>query len=174
MKNKVLSTVFLLIIASLLSSCQTDPGSDLEAQIKDVEKQLFETKNGVIDKKEAANIIHLYTQFADQHPQNEKSPQYLFKAADVSINSFHSDATVKLFNRILKEYPDFEKAPQALFLKAFTYENYLMNLDSARVSYTLFLEKYPNHNFANDAQVSLNNLGKSPEEIIKSFNQNNP
>jgi outer membrane protein assembly factor BamD (BamD/ComL family) len=174
MKNQIFSTIFLLIITSIIYSCQTEPRSDLEAQINDVEKQLFETKNGVINKKEAANIIHLYTKYVNDYPEDEKSPQYLFKAADVSINSFHSDATIELFDRIITEYPHFEKTPQALFLKAFTYENYLMNLDSARVSYLLFLDKYPNHNFANDAQVSLNNLGKSPEEIIKSFNQSNP
>ncbi len=116
-------------------------------------------------------MIHLYVDFADTYPKDSISPYYLFKAADVSVNTFHSDESIALFNKLLKNYPDFEKAPHALFLKAFTYENYLHQLDSAKASYQLFLAKYPNHAFANDAKISLDNLGKTPEEIIEGFNK---
>jgi TolA-binding protein len=40
------------------------------------------------------------------------------------------------------------------------------------VAYEAFLKKYPNDDFADDAQFLLKNLGKSPEEIIKGFEQN--
>lgn len=165
----MVSVLFLHISVS----CKTDTKEQLSAQIKDMEQQLFENNKGVIDSKEAANIINLYCKFADGFPEDERSASYLFKAADVSINVFHSPKTIELFDRVITEYPEFEKAPQALFLKAFTYENYLNDLEEARASYELFLLKYPDHSFANDAQVSLDNLGKSPEEIIKAFNESN-
>lgn len=171
--RRAYSAIIFLFLVSMVS-CDSEPGNDLEAQINALEKQLYEQQNGVINKKDAANMIHLYTTFVKDHPQSEKAPEYLFKAADVSINSFHSEQTIKLFNQLIQNYPDYKKAPQALFLKAFTYENYLNQLDSAKVTYELFLEKYPGHSFANDAEVSLNNLGKSPEEIIKAFKQGNP
>lgn len=170
------SFYYLMLIAlfiQLFSACQTDKKEHLLSQINEMEKQLFENKKGVIDAKEAANIINLYTSFADQYPEDQKSPSFLFKAADVSINVFHSQKTIALFDRVLNEYPNFDKAPQALFLKAFTYENYLNDMGKARITYELFLSKYPDHSFANDAQVSLNNLGKSPEEIIRAFNELN-
>ncbi len=165
----IVSLFFVVMI-----SCNNEDGNDLEMQINALEKKLYEEQNGVINKKDAANMIHLYMSYVKDNPQNSKAPEYLFKAADVSINSFHSEQTIRLFNQLIKDYPDYEKAPQALFLKAFTYENYLNQMDSAKVSYQLFLEKYPSHSFANDAEVSLNNLGKSAEEIIKSFKQGNP
>ena len=161
----------ILLLVAVFSSCQQSEYDQLSSQISEMEKQLFEDKAGVIDKKEAANIIQYYVKFADTYPEDEKSGEYLFKAADISINVFHSQNTVKLFDRVINEYPNYEKAPQALFLKAFTYENYLNKLELAKKNYQLFLSKYPNHSFANDAQVSLNNLGKSPEEIIKAFNE---
>lgn len=167
MKN--ISWGFLIIIVFSMVSCQQEKTVDLEKQITDLEKKLYENQSGIIDKKDAANIIHLYKQYVIENPSDEKAPVYLFKAADVSINVFHSQQTISLFNELLEQYPDYEKAPQALFLKAFTFENYLNQIDSAKVSYELFLQKYPNHSFANDAEVSLNNLGKSPEEIIRSF-----
>ena len=161
----------ILLLVAVFSSCQQNEHDQLLSQISDMEKQLFEEKAGVIDKKEAANMIQYYVKFVDTYPEEEKSAEYLFKAADISINVFHSKNTVKLFDRVIKEYPHYEKAPQALFLKAFTYENYLNEMDKAKENYILFLSKYPDHSFANDAQVSLNNLGKSPEEIIKAFNE---
>ncbi len=161
----------ILLLVAVFSSCQQSEYDQLTSQISELEKQLFEEKMGVIDKKEAANMIQYYVKFVDTYPEDEKSPEYLFKAADISINVFHSKNTIRLFDRVIKEYPNYEKAPQALFLKAFTYENYLNEMDKAQENYQLFLGKYPDHSFANDAQVSLNNLGKSPEEIIKAFNE---
>lgn len=172
MKNYI-SFIKLVVIAFasifIFISCKANLKKEKQNRIQELEVSLFQEKNGVIDKKEAANMIHAYIEFVDAFPNDTLSPQYLFKAADVSINTFHSTETIALFNRILKDYPDFQKAPQALFLKAFAYENYLMQLDSARSSYNLFLKKYPEHAFANDAQISLMNLGKSPEEIIQAF-----
>ena len=155
----------------MLTSCQTDKKQQLSEQINSLEKTLFENKKGVIDKKEAANMIYTYLQFVDTYPKDSESPKYLFKAADVSINTFHSAESINLFDRIIKDYPEYEKVPQALFLKAFTYENYLTEVDSARKYYELFLEEYPNHVFSNDAQISLQNLGKTPEEIIREFRE---
>lgn len=161
----------ILLLVAVFSSCQQNERDQLLSQISGMEKQLFEDKMGVIDKKEAANMIQYYVKFVDTYPKDEKSAEFLFKAADISINVFHSQHTVKLFDRVITEYPNYEKAPQALFLKAFTYENYLNKMELAKKNYQLFLSKYPEHSFANDAQVSLNNLGKSPEEIIKAFNK---
>lgn len=171
MRQAYWSILFAVLI--LFSSCNQDPTADLTSQISEMEQELFELKEGVIDKKEAANMIHLYMAYVAQFPDSDQAPVYLFKAADVSINAFHSEQTIKLFNQLLNDYPNYEKTPQALFLKAFTFENYLNNIDSAKSNYELFLIKYPDHDFANDALVSLENLGKTPEEIIKSFNSAN-
>ena len=56
----------------------------------------------------------------------------------------------------------------ALFMTGFVYENDLMDLKNAKASYESFLKRYPNDpDFADDAQMALKMLGKSPEEIIK-------
>jgi len=162
-----------ILFLQIFSSCNVDPKEKLAEQIENTEKQLFENNSGVIDAKEAANMINLYTSFTNQYPEDERAASFLFKAADISINVFHSPKTIELFDQVITNYPDFEKTPQALFLKAFTYENYLNDIEKAKATYELFLKKYPEHSFANDAQVSLKNLGKSPEEIIKAFNEAN-
>jgi TolA-binding protein len=87
------------------------------------------------------------------------------------MNMRRPQATIALFDRIINEYPDYEKSPSALFLKAFVYEDQLQDLENAKHYYELFLEKYPESEFADDAEVSLQNLGKSPEELIREFEE---
>ena len=51
------------------------------------------------------------------------------------------------------------------------YENNLGDLNAAKSIYEQFLEKYPDDEFADDAAVSIKNLGKTPEELIKEFEE---
>jgi TolA-binding protein len=80
--------------------------------------------------------------------------------------------TIALFDALLENYPDYEKTPSVLFLKAFVYEDQLRDLDHARMYYEEFIEKYPGSDFADDAEMSLKNLGKTPEELILEFEKN--
>ena len=87
-----------------------------------------------------------------------------------SLRKFNE--AVGVYSRISKEFPAYEKAPHSLFLEGFSYENDLADTAKARVRYQDFIEKYPKHELADDVQFSLDNLGKSPEEIIKGFEKN--
>jgi hypothetical protein len=49
------------------------------------------------------------------------------------------------------------------------YESELNDLDKARECYERYLQYYPNKPFAKDVKVLLDNLGKSPEELLKSI-----
>ena len=71
----------------------------------------------------------------------------------------------------MNNYPDFDKTPQCLFLKGYIYENNLGDLDMAKSLYEEFLQKYPDDDFADDAEVSIKNLGKTPEQLIKEFEE---
>ncbi len=169
-------TVFLIIailsLTGMQLACtheQDTARQDKQAQVEAMEKQLYQNSKGIVEQKEATTMIDLYQDYANSFPKDSLSPQYLFRAADISLNVFHSDATIRLFDRIMKDYPNFEGTPQLLFLKAFTYDYYMHKTDSASVYYHAFLDKYPQHPFAQDAQISLEQLGKSPEEVIKGF-----
>jgi outer membrane protein assembly factor BamD (BamD/ComL family) len=160
----------LIFLFGICMSCDTNKETPLEKQISSLEDSLFKKNiEKPISKKDAAQIIQLYTSYAEQYPENPKAAEYLFKAADVSINVFRSRQTIKLFDQFLKKYPNNNKAPEALFLKAFTFENYLQEIDSAKNNYEKFLRKYPKHRYAKDAESSIKNLGTSAEELINSF-----
>ena len=56
-------------------------------------------------------------------------------------------------------------------MKGYVYENEIGDLNAAKKIYEDFIAKYPDDEFADDAAVSIKNLGKSPEELIKEFEE---
>jgi TolA-binding protein len=66
--------------------------------------------------------------------------------------------------------PQHAQAPAALFLSGFIYENDLGDLEKAKAAYEDFIKRYPTDtSYLDDVQVSLKNLGKSAEELIREF-----
>jgi len=170
--------IILMIFSVFLASCEgptaesKEKEKSIEESIAELENELFNTNQSKLDKRKALDLVNLYVKYVNQYPDEPISPEYLFKASDISMNLNRPRKTIQLFDRILTEYPDYNKTPSALFLKAFVYEDQLQDYDNAKKYYILFLEKYPNSEFADDAEVSIKNLGKSPEELITEFKQN--
>jgi TolA-binding protein len=161
----------LLLIAGLLVQCSKDPKS----RIKDLEKKMAESDFTLDEKgtQTAADLVQAYLDFVENHKDDAESPDFLYKAADLSLNINRSRESLDLYNRIIYQYPGYKKVPECLFLMGYIYENYFQELGKAKEIYEQFLAKYPDHDFADDARVSIENLGKSPEELIRMFEEKN-
>jgi len=153
-----------------MSAC-TDSRKKQTDKIEALEYELFSESSGKINQEKTKLLADSYIAYADQYPDDSLSPGYLFKAADVHMNLLDPRTAIQLFDRILNNYPDFEKQAHCLFLKAYVFENELRILEQARQLYEDFLKKYPNHEFADDAEISIKNLGKTPEELIEEFSK---
>jgi len=170
--------MLLIALVTIMASCQW-PGQNsnlnvLNDSIASLEKEIFDPAKDKLDRTKAIELIALYQKAAELDPKSEAAPEYLFKAADISINVQNPNKTIMIYDEILLDYPDYKKAPTVLFLKAFVYDDQLQDYVSAKKYYELFLEKYPNNEFTDDAEISLKNLGKTPEELIEEFQKNNP
>ncbi len=161
--------ISIIAILGLLIFACSSPLEDAKKNISSMEEGLFSDEMKMIDKQKANDLISAYEIFATDFPEDKQSADFLFKAGDMAMNLNKPNEAISLFNRILGEYPDFDKIPQCVFLKAYIYENSLNDLGKAKLIYEEFLERFPDDEFADDAEVSLKNLGKSPEELIKEF-----
>lgn len=104
---------------------------------------------------------------ADDYPGTPESERALFNvAATYNNDSQEFQKAIDAYERYIKSYPEGEKAAVSMFLVGYIYNNQLGNIESARAAYQRFLEKYPQHEMAVSAQFELNNLGKSPEELL--------
>ena len=166
----------LLIMGFLLSGIVfVNCSNDLKSRIGILEEKIA-SENFVFDEKGmqlAGELAQAYISYAEEHKNSPEAPVYLYKAADLMLNLNKSKESLDLYNRIIYQYPDFEKAPECLFLVAYIYENNLQHYGKAKEVYELFLQKYPQHDFADDAAISIQNIGKSPEELIRMFEEKN-
>jgi tetratricopeptide (TPR) repeat protein len=160
----------ILCMAVLMLAC-TPSKEKLQKNIQEAESALFNQKDVSINEKSAEPLIAAYEKFAEAYPKDSAAPEYLFKLADVYRGIKQADKSFAVYDKIIATYPNYEKTPTCLFLKGFLYENEKQNLKKAAAMYQQFLKQYPQHELADDVSFSLNNLGKSPEELIKQFEQ---
>ncbi len=108
-----------------------------------------------------------YQNLVKDHPAGVLTETALFNIAAIQHNNLQNfQAAVDGYKSYLERYPEGKKAPTAMFLVGFLYHNELKNLDSARAYYQSFLSKFPDHEMATSAQFEIQNLGKSPDEIL--------
>ena len=157
----------IAVIALFFAGCNNNPVKRIEK----LEKQLFSTESR-INPDVASDLVSAYCDFADAKPEDAMAPEYLFKAMDVSMNLNEPQRTISIIDRILKEYPDYERAHTALFVKGFIFETRYANFDMAKKIYEQYLELYPDGELVGDCRASIENLGLTPEELVRKFEEN--
>lgn len=162
--NKIL--LYCLAAFSFVA-CQTAKDKEF-TDIKLLEKQLLsddlQTKDSI-----AIALFDKYTMYAEKYADDQSAPDFLFKAGELANSIGMAERAIQLLSSIPQQYPKFDKAPESLFLCGFISENHIGNLEQAKTFYREFIQQYPNHLLRKDAELSLQNLGKSPEELIKEF-----
>lgn len=163
--------LFLFTALLFLNACK--PANEkLSESISQSERELFSDSSLVPDTAKATETISLYLSYVEQFPNDTASPDYLFRAADLSSKTNQVHAAVKLFGKLVKDYPSHRHVPVSIFLQGFIYENQAGEPMKAKPYYEEFLKKYPDHPMAADVAFSLENLGKTPEELIREFESN--
>ena len=146
---------------------------DIDSRISRLGNTMFNDSTHQFNERMAALFIDACEAHALLMPDQDSSIDYLHKAGETSrsIRSFRK--AISIYDWIYTRYPEDSRSSQALFLKAFTYDNDLRDLTTAKALYEEYLEKYPNDDFSDDTQFLLRNLGKSDEEILKELSQEN-
>jgi outer membrane protein assembly factor BamD (BamD/ComL family) len=161
---------FLLFPCIILISVSCKPSKEKSAlKIQTLEQSLYSPSASSFSKSKADSLVVMYEDFANRFPGDSLSPSCLFKAANVTMNLGNGQKALDLFDRVLEKYPKYQKAPLCLFFKGYVYENLLHDLVKAKETYLQFIENYPTNEFAQAAQASIQNLGKTPEQMIREF-----
>ncbi len=165
MKNHLLLTglFFIGIIA-----CQSPKEKAL--QVIDT----LEAQDTSFTIENSAKLKDAYIDFADKYPDDEKAPEFLFKAgqrmsvlaSEKNDMAIHQES-IAIFERICNTYPKNHYAEEAFFLSAYVYENSLKDIEKAKVRYERFIERYPQSELKEDAELAIKNIGIDPAEIIR-------
>lgn len=165
--NKLKYIVFILCV---FAACKSEKEKLTDA-ISKTEKELLDDSSQQVNRKKAEEIIGLYKEYAAKFADDTVSSEYLFRAGDISNGIGQYKEAIEYYGRA-GENEKFSKHAVAFFLTGFIYETQLNDFVNSKRIYEEFLHKYPDHPLASDVKFSLDNLGKSPEELIKMFEQN--
>lgn len=126
-----------------------------------------------VDSAAVTTLLGAYQNFATRFPNDSLAPDFLYKAAGLAVGFNRGTQAIELYESIISKYPSYKRVPECYFMEAFTYENTIGNLGKASEYYNKFLSKYENHELADDAEAALKFLGKSPEEMVREFEEMN-
>ncbi len=156
-------TNLILILVALFMACSS-PKENALKEIAAMEANDTAFSPQAVEKLKAA-----YLDFADKYKDDALAPEFIFKAAQrCNVVAQHQQA-IDLFQRIIDEYPQSQVSMEALFLQGYIYENSLQDYANAKRIYTAFIAKYPDSELAQDAEIAMQNLGKTPEDILESI-----
>jgi tetratricopeptide (TPR) repeat protein len=165
---RILLAQFLFLT---LISCQNKQEkliTSIENLQIDMEKEAFPSLN------QMQQIISLFDEYIEAYPEDEKTYSYTELKAKYQAASQDYLSAVTTYEVLIQKYPDDSRTPEALFMQGFIYENNLKELEKAKKSYQIFLQKYPSHELVEDVKFSLENLSLSDEELLmKILNKEN-
>jgi len=139
------------------------------------DKELFDEAETNLKEQKYPEAVISFEELINDHPDSKLAPEALSQLASIYQNKQVKNLSEKenlekaigLFKKLHDTYPSSEYAPSGLFMAGFISANELHNYEAATVIYQQFLKEYPNNELAASAQAELDNMGLSPEEILK-------
>lgn len=169
------------------------PEEKLLARVDELEAQVTANPS---DTRAAGLLAATYKNFASQLPQHAKTANFCMQGAKLASGLGDSFLALEFYDILEKQHPDFADMPYVLFLTAVEYDDRIeaqwrSNMTNkkpfigfsaqfrdmqvadfnklAEKYYKLFLAKYPDHTLAKDVKISLENIGKSDNEVVENL-----
>ncbi|RMG83783.1 MAG: hypothetical protein D6707_00345 [Bacteroidetes bacterium] len=165
---------WLIVLSAFLGACsqKVEDKSKKEKlemieKISKLEQELINPDTKHLNYKQAQKVDKLYREFIRKFPTDTAAPEYLYKCAEVNVGLGKYHAAAELFQNMQKTYPNHPKTPQSLFLAAFVYDTHLDQKGKAETIYQKVIELYPGTQYAKDAEIAIQTLHLSDEELLK-------
>lgn len=170
--------IFSLVTVFLVSCSQEDQGvkdkvkSNLELRAEMLSKidsleAVMAEQNLAPESPAMGELLRSYIKFSELFPgDQEKAPEYLYKAAALSRAVDLPVKAIKLYDQVLNRYPNWEKAPEVAFLIGFTYDEDLKEVDLAKTAYREVITDFPGDHWALQAEQRLETIDLSEEELL--------
>ena len=193
--KKLVSAKNIVIVATILffASCNSDKKEEQDVEVK---KEIVKAVKGTysvetmvaeiakiekeLDKSSTPNknelrirLVEFYESFFNLFSNDKLAADMLFKAGNQSVNLEKYQDALKYYSLAEESYPEYIKRPECIYLQGFIFDTYVSELGKAKEKYLLLINRYPKHVLAEQAQISLDNLGKSDEDLIRQFEKQN-
>lgn len=126
-----------------------------------------------LDVTKADDMIQLYLQFANAYEGDSLAPEYLFRAAEIAMNAGKPVDACSYLYRVESQYEDYANMPAVYLMLGFVHENMNGDKQNAEKYYQEFVNRYPDHERAEEVQHIIDNLHMSDLELIRQFEKQN-
>jgi len=121
----------------------------------------------VSDSSTFVEAERLLSKLLKQYPEDERCDEAIMHLATIAQNRRDGEEAVRLYEELLTKYSDSDRAYQAQFMIGYVYEEMLDDHEKAKDAYRKVVENHPDSDLADDARLSMQNVGKPPEEWIQ-------
>lgn len=139
------------------------------------DKEIFGDAVKLLEENKIPESISLFEKVVNDFAESELAPQALIQLAGIyhskklpSVSPRNSlERADSLFYLVFEKYPESDDAPLGLFMAGFIQANELGDYRKATATYNTFLNNYPDHDMAISAKQELDNMGLTPDEILR-------
>lgn len=164
---------FTMIAALAVTMMACGNGKLNVEDLKKAEKTLF-NEDMTANTEAVPGVVDMFRQYVNENPEAEDAPEWLFKALEIAVGYLEPQKAIEIEEQLYKQYPNYDKTPVGMFmLGTMVYEDKLGELGKAKMLYEKLIAEYPDSEFAPVAEQAIINLGKTPEEIIREFEEKN-
>jgi outer membrane protein assembly factor BamD (BamD/ComL family) len=171
---KTMKTLLPMLLLVLWTACgtseketATSKTAEMVERIQGMEDSLF--NSGDFNMRNAQALLDVYKAYAAAYPLDSLAPEYLFRAAGVAKSMRDPEQSVFLYDRIIKDYPSWDRLADTYYLKAFTFDSEMDRKGEAQQAYQQVIDQFPDHPFAEQARLSIQNLQYTDEELVAKF-----
>lgn len=151
----------------------TEKHRRMKAEIDSLEQIVYDD-DFTFDPEVVSDLKHRYEKFARRFGgDEEKSPEYLYKAGALSRALGKPTDAVKTYRLLLTKFSGYARAPEVQFLIAFTYDEDLREKALAEDAYKEVINKFPGDHWALQAERRLETLHMTDEEMVRFFMERN-
>ena len=152
-----------------------DPIDTFEERVAEIDKHsaILYSDSLNFNAEYASNLLKAYEDYIEFHSFQADSKDFQFKAGELAKALNKPHIAIKHFNDLMARDSVHEKVPLCLFYKAMIIGDMLHEDELAKTTYQEFIDKYPDHPFAESAKASIELQGKSLDEIVAGFEEKN-
>ncbi len=177
--------VSLLMLASCTTQSSENEQNEVEADpkvmmLEDLEQKLERIeeleKKVVLDREmkdyaSRSKLIVAYSVFVNNHRQDPRVPEYLFRAGKLANEIGKPRKAIEYLSEVHDSYPNFDKRAESAFLVGFIYEHMLNDREMAQKAYEAVIDNYPDSQWSADAKASIDLLYLTDEQKIAKFKE---
>lgn len=105
------------------------------------------------------------SQFLTQYPGDPRADVALQALARVLMNQQKSKEAIDRYEMLIKRFPQSRYCAQAQFMVGYIYDQ-MGDEDQAKTAYQKVIDAYSTSDLVDDARISIENMGKAPEQWL--------